>query len=134
MAGEMISISGVLADALPSPAAVSVYRTGSHRPAAPAKARGAPETSTSHQKTGAEGLQRSEPDDKELLAKILERAQNIVLAQNNKLSFERDTQDGKMYMYIRDKNTGEEVYRIPKNYLKNVDPRLWEPHRVDVRI
>lgn len=134
MAGEIISISGALADAHPSPAAASTNRPSSHRPVVSHEARGAPATSTPQTKTGTAGLQKSEPEDKELLARILERAENIVLARNNKLSFERDTEDGRMYLFIRDKNTGEEIFRIPKNYLKNTDPHLWGSHRLDVRI
>ncbi len=39
-----------------------------------------------------------------------------------------------MYLHVKDKRTGEELYRIPKKYLADIDPHLWQHQQVDVRI
>jgi uncharacterized FlaG/YvyC family protein len=72
-------------------------------------------------------------DESYLVAK-LEHAQDVALANTTTLSFERDAEDGRMYIHVRDKRTGEVLYRIPRNYLKDADPTLRPEHHVDLRI
>jgi len=49
------------------------------------------------------------------------------------LIFERDDKSGKMYLYIRDKRTGEEVIRIPRKILGDAEPQA-AGSRVDIRV
>lgn len=60
--------------------------------------------------------------------------QETVLSKKTILTFERDDRDGKLYLYIKDKRTGEEVLRIPRKLLDdaNLLPEL--SPRVDFRI
>ncbi|MBZ5495463.1 MAG: flagellar protein FlaG [Acidobacteriia bacterium] len=134
MAGEISIITGAFADAFQSPATASANRSGSQRPVAPPGAQDAPDTSALHPKNDVEGLEDGQAEDKKLLQSKLERDPSELLADNTTLSFERDSEDGKMYLHVKDKRTGEEIYRIPQNYLKNVDSHLRQLHRVDVRI
>ena len=80
------------------------------------------------------GLQEDHPAENTFLTAMLEHAQSVILAQNTTLSFERSAEDGRMYIFVKDKQTGEEIYRIPRSYLNNIDPKIWQQHRVDLRI
>lgn len=130
MAGEISQVSGVAAEALPSPAVATSNRSGAQRP----DVRGVPVRPPAAEETDMGGLQNRSPQDKTFLTSMLERAQSVALGNNTTISFERDDQDGKMYALVKDKRTGEELFRIPKNYLTSVDPHHREHHRVDVRV
>jgi uncharacterized FlaG/YvyC family protein len=130
VAGEISQVPGVAAEALPSPAVATPNRSGIRRP----DVRGAPAKPSAAEEIDMGGLQSRSPKDKTFLASMLERAQSVALGNNTTVSFERDDQDGKMYALVKDKRTGEELFRIPKNYLTSVDPHHRQHHRVDVRI
>ena len=70
---------------------------------------------------------------REGLGNSKEPAENISLASNTTIHFERNDEDGKMYMHVRDKHTGEELYRIPKDFLQDLNPEP-ENNQLDVRI
>jgi uncharacterized FlaG/YvyC family protein len=122
MAGEISILPGAATEVLPSPVAISPNRSG------------APKGSTPQQKKSAESVPAGYPEDQAVLGSILKRAQNVALANNTTLSFERDDADGKIYIYIKDKRTGEELYRIPKKLAANIDFQHDQSHKVDVRI
>ncbi len=63
-----------------------------------------------------------------------ERAPGAGLAKLTTLTFERDVDNGRMYLYIKEKRTGEEVLRIPSKILGTAERREESGHRVDVRI
>jgi uncharacterized FlaG/YvyC family protein len=130
MAGEIGKISGAAVEALPSPIVASSHRSNAQRH----HESGASIRSTPRPATSADGLQDDYPADRTSLASILERAQNAALANTTSMSFERDDADGKMYLYIKDKRTGEDLYRIPKKYLAATDPKPGPGHTVDVHI
>jgi uncharacterized FlaG/YvyC family protein len=134
MSGEISMITGVIAEALPSPVAASSNRSGSQRSKAPTEAQSAPAMSAAQAKRGGEGTQSNAPEENKLLNVKSEEAQKALMTHNATFSFERDQEDGRMYLHVKDKFTGEEIYRIPKNYLKGVDPQLGRDHKVDVRI
>jgi uncharacterized FlaG/YvyC family protein len=122
MAGEISFIAGAVAETLSPPTAASPNRSGHPRTAersSPAK---------------TESLPEGYSEDRALLNSILERARNVSLSNNTTLSFERDDADGRMYLHIKDKGTGQELCRIPKKYLSDIEPHLWQRHELDVRI
>jgi len=120
MAGNLI-ISAVTAD-LHSPVSASPSRV---------------ESKGAERKTGASGPGQTpeEPplEDPGILEAHLTHARETITRENTTLSFERDAEDGRMYLHIRDKRTGEELERIPKSYLKNI-PHILEFHQLDVRV
>jgi len=128
MAGEISNIAGAPLGARPTPVAHS--SNGSGRPAAPAERERAPSLPGTAAECQPEGI----PENASCLESMVERARNAALANNTALSFERDSVDGKMYLHVIDRRTGEELYRIPRNYLSNMDPNLFPSHQVDVRI
>jgi uncharacterized FlaG/YvyC family protein len=65
---------------------------------------------------------------------LLQRAQDVELGKDTTYSFERSDKDGKVYISVKDKRTGGELYRIPKHYLTDVDLQNKQRHQVDVRI
>ena len=130
MAGEISIIAGAVAEAHPSPVAASQNRSGAPRTAE----RIGPGRTASQDEGDTKELPEDYSEERALLYSILERTRNMTLSQNTTLSFERDDTDGRMYLHIKDKRTGEELYRIPKKYLSEVEPHLWQRHEVDVRI
>jgi uncharacterized FlaG/YvyC family protein len=134
MTPEISMIAGIHADSLPSPVAESSSRSGSHS---------SPVTSENPKDSGApapnpvfrmENLPDNSAENKEQAEARLERIRKTMVGQNTKLSFERDGTDGHIYLHVRDKTTGEEILRIPEDYLKNSDPSLLRHHEVDERI
>jgi len=130
MAGEITLMAGVPAEAQPPPAGAAADRSTPHS----AGQAGAPRRSAPQQTTGVPASQDESSEERTLLTSMLEHAQNVALSQNTTLAFERDEKDGKMYLHIKDKRTGEDLYRIPKKYLAGIDPHLWQRQQVDVRI
>lgn len=72
--------------------------------------------------------------NRETLAAILEFAQRATLASDTTIYYERDDQNGRMYLHVMDKRTGEELYRIPKDYLPADPANPAQAHRLDVQI
>lgn len=77
--------------------------------------------------------------DKETLVSLLKQAEAISLASRTVIYYARDEQSGRMYLYVKDRRTGEELYRIPKDYLPAADaasgrPALEDPPKVDLTI
>jgi len=130
MAGEISIIAGAVAEAHPSPVAASQHRSGAPRTAE----RIGPGRTASRDESGANDVPEGYSEEREILNSILERARNVTFSKNTTLSFERDDTDGRMYLHVKDKTTGEELYRIPKKYLSELEPHLWQRHEVDVRI
>ena len=130
MAGEISIIAGAVAEAHPSPVAASQNRSGAPRTAD----RIGPGRTASQDEGNTKELPEGYSEERALLNSILERARNVTFSQNTTLSFERDDTDGRMYLHVKDKRTGEDIYRIPKKYLSEVEPHLWQRHEVDVRI
>jgi uncharacterized FlaG/YvyC family protein len=130
VAGEISQISGVAAEALPSPVVATSKRSGVQCP----KLGDVRDRPVAAEETDMGGLQNRSSSDDTFLASMLEHAQSVALGDNTTISFERDDQDGKMYVYVKDKRTGEELFRIPKNYLTSIDPHHRQNHRVDVHI
>lgn len=126
MAGT-ISLAGA-AEVLPSPVGSSPNRTVAPR----AGIRGARVQSAAEQHVAAT---REQPTQNSRYASaVLEQARSAGLANHTTLMFERDIDDGKIYLYIKDKRTGDEVIRIPKKQLEPAGPKEVHGHRVDVRI
>jgi uncharacterized FlaG/YvyC family protein len=71
---------------------------------------------------------------KEALASVLENAQRAALANDTTIYYQRDETNGRMYLHVKDKRTGEELYRIPKDYLPTPDKSPTESHTVDLMI
>jgi hypothetical protein len=134
MAGEIGAIGGGFADALPSPVAASPNRSTHQGQVAVPEARGAPGNPAPQAGNVLNDHKPGYPEDNTLLASILGRVQAAVQADNTAFYYERDGEDGKMYLHVKNKRTGEEIYRIPRNYLKNMEPSLLHRHQVDVRI
>jgi uncharacterized FlaG/YvyC family protein len=119
LVGEISQLSGAAVEAPPSPAVATSNRFGIQQPdvgsvldkTAPAK-----ETDTG-------GLQDGSPNKKTPLASMVAHARSVELGNNATITFERDHQDGKMYVHVKDKSTGKELFRIPENYLKSADPQ-----------
>jgi uncharacterized FlaG/YvyC family protein len=126
MAVDISQIAGVATDLLSSSASVSLASVGSHR----ADPEGAPGISTASKKEGKTAQEGTSGDK----GYVMERAQNAEIANNTTFSFERSDTDGKVYMSVKDKRTGKEICRIPKNYLSGIDPQYKPRHQVDVRI
>ena len=127
MADTISLLAGAAAEVLPSPVGSSPNRSETQR----AANRSAPDKSLSNQPV--DGIPEEPPQDRQYLAAVLERARSAGLSNHTMLTFERDT-DGKMYVYIKDKRTGEEVIRIPERILEHVDAKSVSSRRVDVRI
>lgn len=130
MVGEISQLSGVALEALPSPAVATSNRSGVQRP----EVGNVPDGPAPVKETDTGGLQDRSSKDKTALASMVERAQSVELGNNTTISFARDDQDGEMYVYVKDKRTGEELFRIPKHYLKSVDPQNRQHHRLDLHI
>jgi uncharacterized FlaG/YvyC family protein len=134
MSGEISMITGVSVDALPSPVAASSNRFGSQRSTAPTEAPRAPETGATQPGQDVQGKRSSTAEEIKLLDMKSEQVQQALMTHNAIFSFERDQEDGRMYLHVMDKLTGEEIYRIPKNYLRGTDPQQGQDHKVDVHI
>jgi uncharacterized FlaG/YvyC family protein len=128
MAGTISMLAGAAAEVLHSPVGSSPNRSVTQR----AESRSAPVRSSPKQPV--EGIPEQLAQDSRYPAAILERARSAGLANRTTLTFERDVKDGKMYLYIKDKRTGDEVIRIPKKQLETADPQPVPSRRVDVRI
>jgi len=129
MAVDISQIAGAATDLLSLSASVSSVSAGSRR----ADPDGTPSIPPASEKEGV-SAQESTPDNKAYLMDRQEFSQNTELAHNTSYSFERSDQDGKVYLSIKDKRTGQELYRVPKHYLSGIDPRLKPSHQVDIRI
>ncbi len=128
MAGTIDMLAGAAAEVLPSPVGTSPNRSVAQR----VENTGAVDGS----KRGLESAALSDgpAPDRTFLISVLEKARNAGLSKSTSLTFERDTTDGRMYLYIRDRHTGEEVVRIPKKFLEDATINQGQSHRVDVRI
>jgi uncharacterized FlaG/YvyC family protein len=123
MAGTISPMAGAAAGILPSPVGSSPNRSANQRTA---------------EHVAPVGSAPIPPEDnaqeRALLRSSLERARSAGLSQKTSLSFERDDENGKIYLSIKDRRTGEEVIRIPKKYMESGDPPEKAGGRVDVRI
>ncbi len=128
MAGTISMLAGAAAEVLPSPVGSSPNRSVTQR----AESRSA--SVRSLPKQPVEGIPEKPAQDSRYPAAILERARSAGLGSRTTLMFERDVKDGRMYLYIKDKRTGEEEFCIPKKALETADPQPAPGHRVDVRI
>lgn len=63
----------------------------------------------------------TERAEKEVLVSLLKKAEALSLASRTAIYYARDEQSGRMYLYVKDRRTGEELYRIPKDYLPAAD-------------
>ncbi len=77
--------------------------------------------------------------EKDTLVSLLKRVEGMSLASRTVIYYARDDQSGRMYLYVKDRRTGEELYRIPKDYLPVADestdkPGAEESLKVDLRI
>jgi uncharacterized FlaG/YvyC family protein len=84
--------------------------------------------------TGGAVLEEAAQAKKEELSLLLDHAQRSALASNTTIYYRRDDQNGRMYLHVMDKRTGEELYRIPKDFLPALDPDPGDTHQVDVEI
>ncbi len=127
MAGTISMLAGA-AEVLPSPGGSSPNRSVTPRA----------ENHSAHVRSLPEqpvvGIPEQPAQGSRYSAEVLERARSAGLANRTSLMFERDIDDGKMYLYIKDKRTGDEVIRIPRKQLETADPQPVPGHRVDVRI
>jgi len=130
MAGEISNLAGTALAARPAPAAPPAHRAGSRRPVPDAD----PEKAAALPATDKKGQAGGSPDLSSSLDEMVEKAQNRVLTNSTTLSFERDSLDGKMYICVKDRRTGEDLYRIPRNYLADSEASDTQSHQVDVRI
>lgn len=81
----------------------------------------------------------AEQIDKEALVSLSKQNEAVSLASRTTIYYARDDQSGRMYLYVKDRRTGEELYRIPKDYLPAVDaasgrPALEDSPKVDLTI
>lgn len=78
---------------------------------------------------GSTDPRRGEMDraEKETLVSLLKQAEAISLASRTVIYYARDEQSGRMYLYVKDRRTGEELYRIPKDYLPMADAGSGRP-------
>lgn len=128
MAGTINLLAGAAAEVLPSPVGASPNRSVTQR----AENRSAPVRPLPKQPV--EDIPEQPAQDSLYPAAILERARSAGLANRTTLTFERDVENGKMYLYIKDKSTGADVIRIPNKILENANPQPGPSHQVDVRI
>jgi uncharacterized FlaG/YvyC family protein len=106
------------------PEADAISSGGATRAAWPAQEKG----------SGNTRLQEAAQASKETLASVLEHAQRASLANDTTIYYQRDETNGRMYLHVKDKRTGEELYRIPKDYLPAPDKSPAESHTVDLII
>jgi len=135
MANGINLIAGAVANSVPSPAGTATKRSGvAQKSTAPAD----------HEATRAEQAEllkkvQAQWSEKEVREKqrgpgsILELAENLSFASDTTIHFQRNDDNGRMYMHVMDKRTGEELYRIPRDFLQEMEPQS-ENHQVDVRI
>ena len=129
MSAEVGSVSAVTMEGRSS-TVTATNRATSRRP----ESGGATERSSSKAREKTEASDGSSAKEKTLLKVLLERAQNVVLSKNTTLSFEQDPSDGKIYIHVKDKNTGEVLYRVPRKYLANIESHLWQSQKLDLRV
>lgn len=121
---------------------ISVPVRSTARPSAPARERdqrpgsGSPAVgrSSPQQDSGRLDWEQVAQDRKETLAALLEYAQRAALASDTTIYYQRDDQNGRMYLHVMDKETGEELYRIPKDYLPAPSVNASESHQLDVQV
>ncbi len=132
MVNEINSNTAVLADSVPFPAG-----SPSRKAADAVKSTDGP---GKNPKSGQASDQDAPSDSLTITQKredstaVLERLQQTALASRTSVYYARDAEDGKMYLHVKDKRTGEDLYRIPKDYLKIPEPEVEPAARVDVRI
>jgi uncharacterized FlaG/YvyC family protein len=129
MAVDISQIAGAATDLLSSSPYMSSASAGLRRP----DPEETPSTPAASNKEG-EPAQEGRSDAKTYLMDLLQRAQDVELGKDTTYSFERSDKDGKVYISVKDKRTGGELYRIPKHYLTDVDLQNKQRHQVDVRI
>jgi uncharacterized FlaG/YvyC family protein len=128
MAGTISLVAGAAAEVLSPPDGSFAKRSGLQR----AENRGLPKESMPGQATGSPRAESAQ--DGRGLASTVARGQNAGSSHKTMLIFERDDKSGKMYLYIRDKRTGEEVVRIPRKLLGDAEPEPEAGSRVDIRV
>ncbi len=127
MAGTINLVAGA-AEVLPPPVGSSANRSGTQH----AERRGAPDRSIPGQST--EGARGPSVQAGKIAATADARGQNAGLSSKTTLIFQRDGENGRMYLYIRDKQTGEEVMRIPSKVLDDAESQPSPSRRVDIRV
>jgi uncharacterized FlaG/YvyC family protein len=133
MPGEISVITGMVLGAPSSPVAASSHRSGSQRPS-PQVESAVSGILAPPPVGGKETIPNTSAENKAQLAFHQERAQKALMTHNASFSFERDSDDGRTYLLVKNKATGEEIYRIPKSYLRNAALHSRQPHGVDVHI
>jgi uncharacterized FlaG/YvyC family protein len=112
------------------------------RPSAPGRER------TQRSEASAEAVGRSTPEKgsgkadweevaqarKETLAALLEYAQRAALASDTTIYYQKDDKNGRMYLHVTDKETGKELYRIPKDLFTMSSVETTQSHQLDVQV
>jgi uncharacterized FlaG/YvyC family protein len=68
------------------------------------------------------------------LAALSEYAQRAGLTNETTIYYQRDDQNGRMYLHVMDKHTGKELYRIPKDLLSSPTLKAEESHQLNVQV
>jgi hypothetical protein len=126
MAGTISFMAGAAAEVLSTPVGSSAKRTGmQHAENRSVAGRAIPGQPT-------EGLRDQMALDAKGLAPAPSQGRSAAPANKTTMIFERDD-SGRMYLYIRDKRTGEEVIRIPRKILGDAEPKP-SGSRLDIRV
>ncbi|MBM3791046.1 MAG: flagellar protein FlaG [Acidobacteria bacterium] len=80
------------------------------------------------------GWQEEALAGRETLKSLIEYAERAAFARDTTIVYRRDDQNGRMYLHVMDKRTGEELYRIPKDYLPALERAAAESHQLDIEI
>ncbi len=127
MAGTISFVAGAAADVLPPPVGLSAKRSGTQH----AENRGV--AGRALPGPPIEGLREQPIMDAKGLTSTSTQGQSPGPSHKTSLIFERDENNGKMYLYIRDRRTGEEVLRIPRRILGDAEPQA-TGNCVDIRV
>ena len=135
MANGINFLAGAVANSVSSPAGTATKRSGvEHEPAPHTRN----ETSSTERvellnKVQAQWDKTRVDETKESVGYILELSENLSLAKDTTIHFERNDENGKMYMHVCDKQTGEVLYRIPRDFLQDLSQEKLNL-QLDVRI
>jgi uncharacterized FlaG/YvyC family protein len=128
-------LAGAVAHSVPSPAGTATKRSGvEQKSTAPLQNEATRAEQTELlEKVQDEWTEKGAREKREDLHSILELAETLSLASDTTIHFQRNDDNGRMYMHVMDKHTGEELYRIPRDFLQELEQQS-ENHHLDVRI
>ena len=128
-------LAGAVANSVPSLAGTATKRSGvEQRSAAPVDNEATrAEQAELLEKVQTEWSEKGVKEERQETSSLLDLTERMSFASDTTIHFQRNDDNGRMYMHVMDKRTGEELYRIPRDFLQEMESQA-DDHQVNVRI